>query len=117
MGQLGSNRHVGFYSGVIVESVAPNYYEGQEAATLYNFTINGSFLTNLPSDAKAWVSQSNDNPTGRINQGSGFRIVEQSFFRITFELSTRYAVPVYLGCITSADGSIIYWVNNSRPLP
>lgn len=100
-----------------MDSITPEYYPQVTSTTVYRFEIDGSFLANLPDDAMAWFSNSNTQPTMGIGAYWPLYLVEKSFFHAVFERSTYFTVPVYLGCITSADGSKVYWVNTSQPLP
>lgn len=117
MGQLNFERHFGFYSGVIVDTITPEYYGSATGVRLLHFDIYGSWLTNLPSDAVGWLSANNLDPTSGIAQGWRVRLVEQSFWHAAFEWNVEFSPRNFLGCITSRDGSVVYWVNNTRPLP
>ena len=108
---------IGFYSGVIVNAVTPNYYEGKTEAFHYVFEVDGQWLTNLPDDAKGHFSTSNRRPTEGIQRGWNIELTEKSFNHVRFEHDSHFAVNIYLGCITNADNSVIYWVNDSEPLP
>lgn len=48
-----------------------------------------------------------------------YRITSQSDTSLTLEQNLHFThnMPTYLGAIVSLDGSVIYWVNDTRPLP
>ena len=117
MGELRVGQLNGFYSGVTVDAVTPTYYDIVYTTIRYHFDVEGSWLTNLPDDARGWFSASNDTPMMGIQNGWSIRLVEKSFNHAKFEVNERFQRKVYLGCITSADGETVYWVNNTQPLP
>lgn len=94
------------------------YYEKTSTQTFYEFDVYGSWLTNLPDDTVGYLSFSNDEPTRYIGTNTGLlNLIEKKFSKATFGKSHQFSVPMYLGCICKRDGSVIYWINNSKPLP
>lgn len=104
----------------MVDEITPTYYaSGVEQPS---YTLTGSGFDWLPSDALGIRATSNDNPLEFINSGSLslYDITEKSDTRIV--LARQGGVgPIgsrgYLGAIVSNDRNIIYWVNDSQPLP
>lgn len=113
-----------FYSGVVIESITPLYY-AEPGNFQPRFEIQGRGLLQIPANAVARWSLYNDNPTWAQTgtwEGGVFAILDRTDTSIVFRASTNHTydlndVPFYLGCITSPDGSIVYWINNSQPLP
>lgn len=66
------------------------------------------------------MSDINDNPLVRRYDTSGtytIDLLSSSFNEAIFSRNHRLAVNVYLGAIVSNDRTIVYWQNNSQPLP
>lgn len=42
---------------------------------------------------------------------------ESNYMNLTAINPNRYHIANYLGAIVSADRSVIYWINYSKPLP
>lgn len=111
---------VGFYPGVIVDTITPPYTTGTEVEKLYSYTLIGRGFDNIPNDAIGIMSTENDNPTAHLNAETSdydFELTLKSSYSMTFERTARYLPNSYLGCIASADRSIVYWVNDTRPIP
>lgn len=84
--------------------------------------LRGDGLSLIPSNAVGIMATSNQDPLaflGTDDPGYLYDITEHSNMRIV--VSQRAAGPhsrnTYLGAITSPDGSVVYWVNESEPLP
>ena len=84
--------------------------------------MTGEHFAQIPNNAVGLYAVSNDDPLasryGDVdwyfydiveNTGTSMRLVSRNAF--------GHAVANYLGGIVSADRQIVYWVNNSRPLP
>jgi len=117
MGQLYQRCQLGFYSGVIVDTVTPPYYEPYPPDGLYKFDIYGSWLTNIPDGSVGYLSRSNGSPAQNVGQ-SGYRVYlrNKKFDHVEFSGNHNYAVSLYLGVIVAPDGTIV-WTNQTRPLP
>ena len=75
----------------------------------------------IPQDAVAVYSRDNEDPLmWRYRTESGLfapiSIVNDEELDIVAEYSV-ISLTIYVGAIVSNDRSIVYWVNNSRPLP
>lgn len=85
------------------------------------FAIEGRNLDLLPNDIIGVVSNHNDNPLeGRYSVDDNFYCQVVSITTNTLVLSARSAVPhgaLYLGGIVSNDRTVVYWQNDSAPLP
>ena len=101
-------------------SVEPNYYAiGQENG---DFVVIGDNLNTIPSDSIGVYAANNNFPLQHRydRQPFGeFEIVEQTQYKLTLrpKEETILKGAVYLGGIVSLDGEIVYWVNNTKPLP
>lgn len=76
----------------------------------------------IPNGAVGVLSTDNDNPTMNIgnitNVNSGiYTTLNDGAAVIRQDVSHTINQPSYLGAIVSADGAIVYWVNDRRPLP
>lgn len=82
----------------------------------------GLGLNTIPADAIGIHSGNNDNPLQYRYDREPYRvytITEQSAESLTLvpqEVVTLGA-DVYLSAIVSPDGEIVYWQNDTRPLP
>lgn len=85
------------------------------------FTINGSGFDLIPNDAIGLPATNNDEPLQFLLTTDTHlvaQIVSYSDTSIRFVASGDSSHnALYLGCIVSADRSVVYWVNESRPLP
>ena len=76
----------------------------------------------LPNNAVGIISFSNDNPLQfryTLSAYHTYSILVESDSRaiLTFNDSSAVGSNSYLGGIVSHDGSELYWVNNTKPLP
>lgn len=76
----------------------------------------------LPRNAVGIMASENDNPKRLRYTQLGqliLDITEQSStqVRLVPRVITTHDFGMYLGMIVSADRSVIYWVNNTKPLP
>lgn len=85
------------------------------------FTINGSGFDLIPINAIGLPATNNDEPLQFLNTTDTHlvaQIVSHSDASISFAASGASSHnALYLGCIVSADRSVVYWINESRPLP
>ena len=104
----------------MVETISPTYY-----ATGQHFDeieLIGNHLLGIPSDAVGVLATSNDNPTqfvGTTLEALLLDIVERSNTRLLLRIESGSTAsnPIYLGAIASRSGNVVYWVNDTRPLP
>lgn len=87
-----------------------------------NFTVRGEYLDSIPNDAIGVLSSDNDNPLQNRDSASDvivIPLVNQTKWSLEFEQETEHTStqPSYLGAILSRDRQVVYWVNESRPLP
>lgn len=65
-----------------------------------------------------WLSGSNGYPREGLGlAGRGVGLVEKSFYHAVFSSQHAFGLRMYLGCISNADGTVVYWVNPDNPLP
>lgn len=76
----------------------------------------------IPMNAVGVLATNNNEPARYVGTTADtliYDIVEKSntrmYLRVRVQSST--AQNVYLGAISSPDGSNIYWINETRPLP
>ena len=85
------------------------------------YALTGSNFDLIPDDAVGIFSYSNSEPLAYINSTLDthlYSIVEKSgtSMRVRQRVESTHSVPGFLGGIVSADRSVIYWVNRTRPL-
>lgn len=104
----------------MVEEISPSYYAENIGDVTY--TLRGSGFEQIPSDAVGILAMSNGNPLELIDTTR-----EDWLFDISEKTSSvlvmpqrqmrAHGAPTYLGAIVSADRRIVYWRNDTRPLP
>ena len=103
----------------MVYSISPNYYAAGE--NIAEFELIGGGFDLLPDDAIGNISENNNNPLDNLAAGGAYyhpAIIERTDKRIVFRgVSHNYPRPYYLGAIVSSDKQIIYWRNESSPIP
>ena len=107
---------IGFYSGVIVDTVTPTYVEGYQSTHIYNFEVTGEWLHNFSDNAKAYLSTSNNNPLE--HEGSNYydlSLISKTPTKALFRGSHQIGSPTYLGVIIDKGARV--FVNNTRPIP
>lgn len=103
-----------------MNEISPSYY----AASVLNseFVLSGERFQNIPSEAVGVFAWDNNNPLLYRNTTDGqylYDIVEKT----STEMTLRCRVPRedhianYLGAIVSPDRQIVYWVNDTKPIP
>lgn len=121
MGQFCSRCYAGFYSGVVVFNIDPTYY----AAGNYKgrVVLSGVNFDMIPSDAIAMASTSNENPLQLRYYTSDnsyiFTMISKTDNEIVFEQDGihSHSTGMYLGAILSPDRNVVYWINETRPMP
>ena len=76
----------------------------------------------VPDNAVGIYSVNNDNPLENrfnVSPTRSYSIEEKSYDRMTLKRRSTEPIAgtIYLGGIISPDGSVVYWVNNTKPLP
>lgn len=104
----------------MVSRISPTYYALHERNT--DYLLEGHRFDDIPSNAVGLFADDNDAPLGHLGSS-----VQAYYYDITAKTDTamnlvardpKDVLPAnYLGAIVSNDGSTVYWVNNSRPLP
>lgn len=120
MGCLYFEWHAGFYSSVVVDNITPSYYA--PGIPVGEFVIQGSDFSIIPDDAVFVVASNNNAQLYRRYTTNEFYygvIGPHSDTEIRSAPAgySSHNFPSYVGAILSADRSIVYWVNYSRPLP
>lgn len=83
--------------------------------------LSGRYLDQIPDGAIGFLGTQNAHPTNHI--GSDLTqwqvpIVSKTATEIVLEQDRSYTLGMsFLGCIASLDGSVIYWINDTSPLP
>lgn len=83
------------------------------------FVLEGHRFELIPDDAFGLYASSNDDPLQNISDNYGYTISEKTETRMVLVSTAASAQhPAnYLGGIVSADREVIYWTNETRPLP
>lgn len=87
-----------------------------------DFDLSGINFNQIPDDAVGILADNNNLPLANINENHDnwlFDIVskENTSMRLTQRIEAAHGRSTYLGGIVSRNRSIIYWVNDSKPLP
>ena len=104
----------------MVDNITPDYYAIGVSPDEY--IIDGKNLDIIPSNALGIFAYNNDDPLRfryDTADNHSYKIVEQSYSRMVLRHITGGTLgsDTYLGGIVSPDGSIVYWVNETKPLP
>lgn len=111
-----------FLSSVEVSSITPAYYAINASVSEFVFTGSG-FLT-LPQSCVVPIARSNDTPLE--NQYSTnhryfmvLSVESDTLARATYPdgISQQFSYALYAGAIVSPDRDIVFWQNETRPLP
>lgn len=103
----------------MVEEINPTYYAA--GTYILEYTLKGQGFMALPDDAVAVPMTSNDEPL-QYRDATSRRVLmtisARSGSEVTFTagISTDHGIGS-IGAILSADRSLVYWMNNTRPLP
>ena len=110
----------GFFSSVVVNEITPSYYASGDYQL--EFELHGSGFLGIPVDAVGVPSSDNNDPLRSRNT-----MVETSVMTIVSRTDTTMLIrangsvqhqnPLYLGALLSGDREIVYWVNDTAPLP
>lgn len=101
--------------------VSPDYYAAGVAPRTYDLV--GEYFTQIPADAIGIKSYNNDDPLENIENTLSrniYSITEKTDTTLKLQVRAAEFVPThenYLGAIVSSNREVIYWVNESRPLP
>lgn len=85
-------------------------------------SLTGYRINLIQTGAVAILSNSNDNPMINIQTTNpslimDIEVLSENAATATVRQGATHSVPYYIGVIASADRSVVYWVNNTRPLP
>lgn len=110
----------GFYPGVVVTEISPDYYARQETPSEYR--LSGSGFPLIPDDAVGIVAENNETPLMYRSTSAEYLLYDiQSKTGTDIVLRHRtddvFHQNTYLGAIVSADRDTVFWVNESKPLP
>jgi hypothetical protein len=105
-----------------VKEITPTYYAVTEGNIRAEFELSGGGFDYIPSNAIGILSGNNNEPLMYRNVESTSYILDirsKSNTRISLraESGTKHSSPIYLGAILSPDRQVIYWVNNTQPIP
>lgn len=99
--------------------IRPSYYAAGNYR--YDFEILGGGFSALPLDVVGVPMISNDNPLQFRNDQSAevvMRLAERSPNRIVMRAERAWNhTTATIGALLSSDRSIVYWVNDTNPLP
>ena len=104
----------------MVDEVRPGYYAaGTERRT---FEVLGGGFGLIPNDCLGIMSYDNSDPLFLKDTDIAAYICtveEKTDGRIFFTADGihQYSLQGYLGCIVSNDRQVVYWVNDSKPMP
>lgn len=119
MGAFHIERNCGFYAGVVITRVSPDYYAGGVDPSI--FEIEGYNLDRLEGYVGV-VSYENNRPEMYIDSltdGHTFsiQVLSDRSANLVHKESTTPTLPSYLGMIVNPTTLEVLWVNNTRPLP
>lgn len=100
--------------------MTPSYYARNVNNT--EFVLEGRNFDSIPGDAVGIFAGNNDNPLEKRTTTSAanlYDIVEKTDvrMRLVCRNPTKNHAENYLGGIVSLGGEIVYWTNETRPLP
>lgn len=103
----------------MVSEILPTYYAAGEYT--YEFEIIGRGFDSLPNDMVGVPMTSNENPLQFRNAASResmMTIAERSNTRLVMKAAAPYNhVAASIGALLSNDRTIVYWVNDTNPIP
>lgn len=85
------------------------------------FTLKGKNFRGIETPFYGKISTDNDNPEEhRYESSNNFlfnvEVVSNEELRLTHRTSATFPNGSYLGVLANANGSEVYWVNNTKPL-
>ena len=109
-----------FYSGVVVESVTPSYYAANQNPA--SFVLRGRGFNNLPSPIYGKISSDNDDPEQHRYESANdillnVEVISDTELALTHRTEATFPGGSYVGVLANANGSEVYWINETRPLP
>lgn len=111
------------YPFLVVDNIVPSYYAFSRYDEELEFDLIGHNFDEIPYNAVGVLSTDNENPLMHQKDATNYAtIVQMSGRKLSMmtEPITSGSVankPIYLGAIVSADRNIVYWVNNTSPIP
>lgn len=99
--------------------MTPNYYAEGEVRQL--FRLQGSGFLSIPQDAVGLFAYQNDKPLQFIDAVQDtylldVNVISDTEMEVTGRIETFHYAN-YLGGIVSNDRQIVFWTNNSMPIP
>lgn len=100
--------------------ISPTYYDGNVIPREY--VLSGRNFRYVENEALGVAATSNANPTERKDSTNNivlYDIVEKTDSRLVLKQKEETAIghANFLGCLVSADRQVVYWVNETEPLP
>lgn len=99
--------------------ITPTYYAGGSRER--KFELIGSGFTSIPTDAVGVLSQGNNDPLMWARDTEPFKLATVEVIDDTKAIVDNgvhnLGNNTYLGGIVSNNRQIVYWVNNTKPLP
>ncbi len=103
-----------------MNEVSPNYYASGELPE--TSTLRGENLDIIPVDAIGVLSSENENPLELRYTQSDYNTasivsISEDEIELRFNGESSHLANVYLGAIVSQDREVVYWMNETSPLP
>lgn len=100
--------------------VTPNYYASGRYAI--GFDVVGYGFSSMEGDVVAVTARNNNEPLEYINHGVDNALVIEVQILSDNHLVVNgvvhdYNTPRFLGALVSMDRSLVYWENNTSPVP
>lgn len=104
-----------------MNEITPTYY-ATNILVNETYTLVGEHFLMIPLDAVGILASNNTNPLQNRNTqqiGALLHVVSRESDVLVLEQEGEHIhnSPTYLGAILSADRSIVYWVNDTKPIP
>lgn len=87
------------------------------------YTLRGKGFAHLPDHVVGIQAESNDDPLSNrnaVNRRLLFNVAIKTDTEMTLVAAdggSTHGGNVYLGAVLSSDREVIYWLNDTRPLP
>lgn len=120
MGSVSACCESGFYDGVVITEVTPDYYA--QGNNPVSFLVRGQGFGTIEKELIGVIAYSNDDPL-RFQQSTDSRhlydvVVENDGeMMLTHQGTSSPSGYSYLGAILEKESRKPVWVNNSRPIP
>lgn len=90
---------------------------------MVGYTLRGKGFARLPDNVVGIQAESNDNPLKNrygVNRRLLFNVDTKTDTEMTLiaaDGGSTHGGSVYLGAVLSSDREMVYWLNDTRPLP